>query len=338
MVDQGFPRVAVMIPMLNEERFIENCINSVLDQNYPKENLEILVVDGGSRDRSLDIVRELVSKHHCVRLLGATGLNCPAALNCAIAATEADILCKVDAHGYVEQDFLRTAVACFQRDRRLMCIGGPIRPLARSVVGLSNSVARTSKFGVGHGVNTLGQEEEQLVETVQCGAYRKEIFDAVGGFDETLQFGEDEEMNWRIIQAGHHILYTPSMRFYYFPRETFRSFFMQYHRYGRARVRVVRKHPRFLKGKHVVPSGFIVVLIAMLAASPFSENAMLFLLSASAAYSGCSLIASVSSVPRTRPVLVLLLPVSFACLHFGYGLGFLRGIADWFSECLARYR
>jgi cellulose synthase/poly-beta-1,6-N-acetylglucosamine synthase-like glycosyltransferase len=335
MVDHNavLPTVTVIIPMLNEAHFIERCVRSVLEQEYQREKVSVVVVDGGSRDNSQDIVRGLAMEDPRVRLLGGNGLNCPAALNCGIAATKSAIICKVDAHGYLAPDFIRVAVECLNRDARLMCVGGPIHPLAQSLVGEANSLARTSRFGVGHGVNTFGPEE-QLVETVQCGVYRRQIFDKIGAFDEMLQFGEDEEINWRIIKEGYRILFTPLMQFYYFPRESFRSFFLQYYRYGRARVHVIKKHPMFFRVKHIMPSGLILCLILTLVASQLSSDAMRLLLVSAITYLFCAFIASVLRVlrtPRTHLALIPLLLVSFACLHFGYGFGFLRGIRDCFS-------
>jgi len=331
------PSVAVVIPMLNEQLWIELCVRSVLAQDYPKQVLEILVVDGGSTDRSLDIVRRLAKSYPSVRLLGGADLNCPAALNCGIRTTKADIVCKVDAHGYIAPDFVRTAVERLNGDGRLMCVGGPIRPVAHSLKAQSNSAARASRFGVGLGVNTL-KLEDQLVDTVQCGAYRREIFDEVGGFDETLQFGEDEEMNWRIIQAGHRILFTPAMQFHYFPRESFRSFFLQYYRYGRARVQVMRKHPRFLNVKHIVPGALVIFLIATFAAIPLSPLAMRILFTTLFLYALCSFTASIAIARQKGSALLLTLPVSFACLHFGYGLGSLSGIHRWLFSRISRHR
>lgn len=329
------PQVSIVIPMLNEERHIEDCVQSLLGQDYPRERLDIVVVDGGSTDRSLEIVRALASRDPRVRLVGGPGLNCPTALNRGIGVARGDVVCKVDAHGYVAPDFVRVAVQRLKGDDALMCVGGPIRPVARSLIARSNSLARASRFGVGRGVNTLASHD-QLVETVQCGAYRRSVFDEVGGFDENLQFGEDEEMNWRIIQAGYRILFTPAMHFYYFPRQSFRSFFLQYYRYGRVRLRVVMKHPRFLSLKHLVPSAFVVSVVVVLAAIPLCPLGKPLFLALLLVYALGSLIASIAIASREGPALLLTLPVSFACLHFGYGLGWLSGWRECWSERRAR--
>jgi len=328
VADEALPFVTVIMPTLNEAGFIERAIKSLLENNYPPDKVEILVVDGGSKDGTVEIVRKMADKSPNIKLLGGPGVNCPAAMNIGIKNAKGEIICKIDGHGYVDRDFIRLGVSYLQSDATIKCTGGPIRPVPRDFVGKSNALARSSVFGVGGGINTVG-EKPQFTDTVQCGIYRKELFDTIGLFDESLQFGEDEEINWRIIKAGYKIYCTPEIKFYFYPRESFRGFYRQYFNYGRARVKVFRKHKDFLRAKHLVPSVFVLSILAsgiLLFLHPMFLWVLLIII---AAYLSASIFFSVLISQQQGWQYLCALPVSFACLHFGYGIGFLKGVWDF---------
>jgi glycosyltransferase involved in cell wall biosynthesis len=325
------PMVSVIIPMKNEERHIGACLQSVLDQDYPRNLVEVIVVDGGSTDSSLDIVEEFMKEYQNIKLLGGPGVNCPAAMNIGIRNAGGGVISKIDAHGYVATDFLRKIAEYLFSEDEIKCVGGPIRPVAQTIVAKANVLARSCRFGVGRGVySTRGRGES--VDTVQCGAYKKDIFGEVGLFDESLQFGEDEEINWRIRKRGYKILSTPKIQFFYFPRDSFRKLFRQYYNYGLTRVKVIRKHPDFLKVKHLIPAAFLLALLACGALGIFSGLFLKLFLGLILLYVTLSVLSSLFVSRKEGWVNLLLLPVSFGALHFGYGIGFGQGIVRlWFG-------
>lgn len=325
----GLPRVSVVIPMRNEEEYIGRCIESVISQDYPKELIEVIVVDGGSDDGSLQIVRKLAEEYSNITLLGGRGINCPAAMNIGIKNGRGELISKIDAHGYVASDFLSMGVRHLSKGDSIKCVGGPIRPAPESFIAKANALARSSIFGVGRGIYSMG-EKPQFAETVQCGTYKKDIFEEIGLFDESLQFGEDEEINWRIIRNGYKIFVTPEIRFFYFPRNSFRKLYRQYFNYGMLRVRVIRKHPSFFNIKHMIPAVFVLSLFTSVVIAMFVNAFSIALLGIVLMYIIVSLTASAVIGAKEGWKYVLLLPISFAALHFGYGIGFFRGIVGWF--------
>ena len=318
------PTVSVIIPMKNEEAYIGQCLESILQQDYPKELVEILVVDGGSTDGSVGAVKKLANGHSNIRLLGGRGVNCPAAMNIGIKNSTGNVISKVDAHGYVAADHISTGIKHLSDDKT-KCVGGPIEPIAKSNVARANALARSSVFGVGRGVYSWG-EKPGFVDTVQCGVYKSDVLEEVGYFDETMQFGEDEEINWRIRKKGYRIFSTPDIKFFYYVRDSFWKLFKQYYSYGLTRVKVIQKHPDFIRVKHLVPAVFVLALTGSFVLAFLSD----FFLKV---FAGIALIYLVASLSLSALIsskegwqFMRLLPISFAALHFGYGLGFNRGV------------
>jgi GT2 family glycosyltransferase len=205
-------------------------------------------------------------------------------------------------------------------------VGGPVRPVAQTVIAKSNVLARSSIFGVGRGIYSIGKEP-RFVDTVQCGVYKRDIFDEVGFFDESLQFGEDEEINWRIRKKGYKIYLTPKIRFFCFVRDSFGKLFKQYYNYGMARVKVIKKHPDFLNIKHVIPTTFILASFATGILSMFSNWFSGLFWGIALAYLIVSLGFSAQIGAKEGYRYIALVPISFAALHLGYGMGFLMGIS-----------
>jgi succinoglycan biosynthesis protein ExoA len=326
------PTVSVVMPVLNEAAYLPTALERLAAQTYPADAVEIVIVDGGSTDGTLDIAARAAAADSRIRVLGGPGVNCPAGMNLGIAATRGRYVAKVDGHGYPEREFLERAVGRLEADATLGCVGGRIVPLGDGEVQEANRIARFSVLGVGRGVYTL-DAREQLVDTVQCGVYRREALDAVGGFDPALQFGEDEELNYRVRQAGFGILFDPRIEFRYWIRPTVHSLFRQYRNYGLARVRVVRKHPAFFSPKHAAPAaavGALGIATAGLLVGPRAVRGISTL--AIGGYLAAIGLGAAWLAIRHRFGRPDLIAASLAALHLGYGIGTLRGLWQWLRE------
>lgn len=331
------PTVSVIIPMRNEKQHVARCLESVINQDYPKDLIEIIVVDGGSNDGSLKIVKEFMEEYSSIRLLGGPGVNCPAAMNVGINNAKGELIAKVDAHGYIASDYLRMSAKYLSKDGEIKCVGGPIMPVAETCVEKANALARSSIFGVGKGAYSMA-EKSQFVETVQCGVYMRDVLEEVRLFDESLQFGEDEEFNWRIRKKGYKIFATPEVRFYYFVRNSFGKLFKQYYNYGVARAKVIQKHPDFFRVKHVIPTLFILALFSTGVLSVFTDLFSKPFLGIATTYLAASLAFSALISLREGWKYLGLLPISFAALHFGYGMGLAQGVTGLCSVKGSRKR
>jgi len=320
------PLVSIVMPVRNESAHLPRAFAAIETQSYPRDRIEILVVDGGSTDDTPDIVRRRMRADPRICLLGGPGVNTPAAMQLGIAAARGDVVAKVDGHGWVNERFVERAVATLVADESVGCVGPIIVPVAESSVERAIALARFSHLGVGGGVYTL-EEREQDTDTVQCGVYRRSALVEAGGFDPELPFGEDEEANHRLRLAGWRIRLDPAMRFSYRVRPSIAALFRQYFRYGRARVAVVRRHPAFGRLKHAVPAILVLVLAGspVLAAATDSWGVMAVTW---IGYSLAVLVGAVYLAARAGFRRFDLVAVAIATLHIGYGLGSMRGLLD----------
>lgn len=318
--------VDVVISTLNEERYIQRCLEHVLGQDYPRELVSVVLVDGGSSDRTVELARRLAADD--VRLdVVADGRRrtLPEALNLGIARGSGDVVAKIDAHGYPATDFLRRAVeALTGGGEDVACVGGRPEQTGETAWGVAAALARTSRFGTGGSVYA-GTSQRELVDTVQCGVYRRAALERVGGFDDTMAYGEDDELNWRLRDAGYRILLDDSIRFVYFTRATLRGLFRQYRNYGRAKVRVLARHPRFLRPWHLAPAAFVLVAVALLLAAALGATWLRIAAAAcAAAYLAAAAVAAFSAA--RNPAVALRVVAAFAAIHFGYGSGMLAAL------------
>ena len=327
MTAAGVPRIDVLVSTFNEERYIDRCLDAVREQDHPRDAVRILVIDGGSTDGTVERVRAHAAQDDRITVI-ADGVrrNLPEALNVGIERCTGDLVAKIDAHGYPDRDFLRRAADAFAASGPgTACVGGRPVQEGETRFGRALALARGSRIGVGAS-EYAGSTEIAQVDTVQCGVYRRDALVAVGSFDPEMNFGEDEEVNWRLRQAGHDIVLDTRIRFHYITRPSWQAAYRQYRNYGAARVRVVQRHPEFLRAHHLVPAAAVAGGAALLAAAPFSRAARGTL---ALGAGSDALIAGAAGTAAARPVDPALAPLvasAFAALHAGYGVGMLRAL------------
>ena len=323
-MNRDSPLVSVIIPVRNEEEFIAQCLRSVLDQDYPKDRMEVLVVDGGSEDRSREIVAGFGSRRPRVKLLDNPQLNAPAGLNLGIREAGGDIIVRVDGHCLLEPDYVSQCVRYLQ-ETGADNVGGLMQAVGHGYVGQVIALAINSFLGSG-GSKFHYASKEQYVDTVYLGAFPRHVFDRVGFFNERLMRNQDYELNYRIRAAGGKIFLSPAISSYYRGCSTLRDLWHQYFQYGFWKLEMLQIHPRSVQPRHLVAPLFVFSLFATgLLSLVHSGSFSLFLLAISS-YSLASLLSSLLIARRKGWRYFPLLPVAFAVMHFGWGLGFLLGL------------
>jgi glycosyltransferase involved in cell wall biosynthesis len=318
------PFISVVIPMRNEARHIGECLDSVLAQDYPPERMEILVADGRSDDDSRGVVEEYGRRDSRIRLLDNPRQIVPSALNTAIRAARGEIIARVDGHTTFDADYLRQGVAALERSGADN-VGGPMVARGGGRIGDAVEMATSSPFGIGAYFHY--GTEDRFVDTVYLGMWPRQVFARVGLFDEELVRNQDDEFNYRLRKHGGRVFLTPLMRSSYQNRQGLRSLTRQFYQYGLWKVRVCQKHPRQMSWRHFVPPAFVLAL-GLTPLLLWLWPALGWLGAAAVvSYLGLIAAASVQAARKGGPGRHRRwLPVVFAIIHVGWGLGFLVGL------------
>ncbi len=249
------PFVSVLVPVRNEARYIERCLRSLAEQDYPRDRFEVLVIDGRSDDATRELVSHFAAESTLdVRLLDNPRRKTAAGLNRGLDEARGEVIVRVDGHATVAEDYLSRGVfALF--DTGADCVGGVIEAVGDTRMGQAIAIAMSSRFGVGGVAFRVGGEGP--VETVAFGAYRRDVFDRIGRFTEDIDKGEDDEFNYRLCDAGGRILLVPEMRAQYTVRGSLRGLARQYFGYGRAKPAVLARHPSQARTRQFAPAALV---------------------------------------------------------------------------------
>lgn len=307
--------VTVVVPARNEEAFIRSCLDSIRRQDHG--NLQIVVVDGASDDRTEHIVKEIAEEDRRVELLVNPERVTPRSLNLALAQARGRWLVRVDAHCTVPPDYVRRAVGHL-RTGAWGGVGGRKDGRGVTPAGRAVAAAMGSRFGVGNSTYHYG-DAVQEVEHVPFGAYPVALVRELGGWDEALTVNQDFELDHRIRLSGGRLLFDPSLRIDWHCRQSVLGLFHQYRRYGRGKVSTLRLHPRSLRARHLVAPalvgwGGLAALVAL--ARPRVAATMV------APYALGVGVASAMTGRRLDRASRLRLPAAFVAMHVGWGLGF----------------
>jgi len=322
------------MPVLNEAGFIKRSLGAVLAQAYPPELLEVLVVDGGSTDATCAIVQTLMAGRANLRLLHNPRRIQAAAMNIGLAAAQGEIIVRVDGHTIIAPDYVSQCVRLLVTGRADN-VGGMMRACGQTYVGQAVALATTSPFGIG-GSKFHYTDREQEVDTVYLGAYRREIFDKIGWYDEWVNINEDYELNYRLRAAGGRILLSPLVKSTYVPRSSFWALWRQYFKYGTVKVRTLQKHPASLQWRQAVAPLFVAVLLAGLLVGWCWRPVRWLLGVVGGSYSLAALLASAVASRRGGWRYFPVLPAVFAAIHLAWGLGFWYGLLGVLARWVAR--
>ena len=327
-MDPHRPLVSVIVLCRNQDRFIARCLESVIAQTYPKEKLEVLVVDGKSEDASATIVHGYAQRYPFIRLVENPKRVTPAAMNIGIGNAKGDIIIILGAHSVYPPDYAEKCVSYLEQygaDN----VGGIRRAMPANNTRTANAIALTfsSFFGVGNARYQTGAKEPRPVDTVFGGCYRKEIFKKIGLFNEKLVRSQDMELNIRLARAGGKIILVPDLVVSYFPKSTLKDFFVHNVKDGIWAILPLKYGAAPLKLRHFTPLLFVTTLLMSAVLTPWYPPLIFITLAVLALYLSAMSIASFAIVLREkRPALFPFLVAAFAVRHFGYGIGSLIGL------------
>ena len=324
MNNSTFPPVSVILPILNEERDLSNCISAILQQDYPSE-IEVILALGPSEDKTTQIAEKLSASDSRIKLVSNPTGQTAVGLNLAIKVSSNEIICRIDGHSEISNDYIKTAVEILQQ-KNAVNVGGLM--YADSDSGLQRVVAQAmrSKLGVGPSkFHTGGSAGES--DTVYLGTYKKAAVLAAGGFDERYIRAQDWELNYRLRKNGGLIWFDPRLQVTYRPRSTFKKLAKQYFQYGRWRRVISRQHIntvnfRYLAPPFAVATNTLSIFFSIIISPLFITPLLIYF---------CALIIGSLFIGR-KVIDKLIMPFVLATMHFSWGIGFITSPKKLFKN------
>ena len=321
--------VSILMPIYNEANFIHQSLDSILVQDYAQEFIQIILIDGESDDGTLEIIQKYVKSHQNILVMNNPAKIVSTGLNRALSIATGDVIIRVDGHSIIEDNYVSKCIELINQKPEASCVGGAIKNISSGILGNSINIAQASLFGVG-GVKFRGSNHKgQFVDTLAFGAYRRNVFEKIGGFDEELVRNQDDEFNFRLLQTGGMIWMDPEIKSYYYPRTSIKKLFKQYFQYGYYKIRVIQKRRAVASLRHIIPGLFTLSLLTSICLGMYMKSFIL-MSSIIAPYIFLNITATVltiysnkGSIPEQQSY--LLIPFVFLILHFSYGIGFLLG-------------
>jgi cellulose synthase/poly-beta-1,6-N-acetylglucosamine synthase-like glycosyltransferase len=331
MKPKEYPFVSIIVVMRNEEEYIEECLKSLIQQDYPKEKYEIIVVDGESTDESVNIVKNYMDKYANIRLVNNSKRILASGWNIGIKLAKGDIVIRPDAHSYVSKDFIRKNVETLKCVEDAVCVGGRLYNISKGgFISKAISNVLSSPFGVGNSRFRVS-EKAGYVDTIAYGAYRKNVFHKVGYFNESLRRNQDLELHSRIKEYGGKFYLNPEIKCYYYTRQDFKGLINQAFNNGLWNILTLKFQRKALSVRHLVPLIFILALLFNIILSFISYIGQYLLILQLLSYIISGSIYAVKICKKEGGKYFIISLVLFFALHVSYGLGSLFGIIKFIS-------
>jgi len=325
---KSMPEVSVIIPCRNESNYIEQCLKSILQNDFDQNNMEILVVDGMSEDGTREIVKNYTGQDSKIRLIDNPLKITPAALNIGIKNSTGKIIIRVDAHAEYPSDYVSKLVGYLEKldaDN----VGGQwiTLPSENTLKAKAIAAAMSSVFGIGNAWYRLQSTKIREVDTVPFGCFRRNLFDRIGFFNERLIRNQDDEFNARIKKNGGKIYLIPEIKIRYFARDKLNLLMKTFYQYGfyKPLVNIIIGHPATIR--QLFPPVFVLFLLLCIPLALIFPLIKVPVLTVVLLYVALNLFFSVLISTKGKEYrITFILPVIFFLIHVSYGTGYLFGL------------
>ncbi len=326
--------LAVIMPVWNEEKFIGQTLDQLYLQDFPMDKLEIVIADGGSKDRTREIAESFRERFGSLKILDNPKQLPSSGRNIGVKNSTAPYILVLDGHTFIpSKNFLKDVIETFHKSNaRCLCRPQPLRPPDISEFQLAVAICRGSALGHKPGSEIYAEFEGEVDPTSAGAMYVRDVFDKIGYFDENFDACEDVDFNYRVKLAGLKSYLSPKLKVFYYPRDSVQGLWRQMNRYGMGRFKFSHKHNIFspiqwFAGAAVF--GFFFLLFLSFLSSPLFEvfrTITAFYLLVVIAYS------AILAVKEHQLGCLLFGPVIFPAIHFGLGVGFLSGLYGKFKK------
>ncbi|MGA2505263.1 MAG: glycosyltransferase family 2 protein [Anaerolineales bacterium] len=320
------PSVSIIIPCYNEQTTICTLLEAIYAQNFPRDNLELVIADGMSIDGTRAQIEGFANSHPdlYIKVVDNTKRHIPAGLNRALKETRGDIIIRLDAHSIPYPDYIDRCVADLEAGLGEN-VGGvwDIRPRTKTWMAQSIALAAAHPLGVGDALYRHS-EKSAAVDTVPFGAFKRELLALVGSFDETLLTNEDYEFNARIRKSGGKVWLDPSIRSVYISRATFTELAKQYFRYGFWKWQMLRRYPGTLRMRQALPPLFVLSLFGLVVVGFFLTLFWILLAAELFVYIFILLAVGLQTAIKHKNFSFFFgMPLAISFMHISWGAGFL---------------
>lgn len=317
--------ITIICPTFNEEKHITACIESLIQQDVEKEDIEIIFVDGRSTDKTRKIITEYQQQYPWIKLLDNPEKTVPYAMNYGIKAAKGEIIIRIDAHALFPSNYISTLVH-YQKELNADNIGAVMEtlPANNSLQAKAIATALSSPFGMGNSYFRVGASELKEVDTVPFGCYPKEVFEKIGLYDENLIRNQDDELNGRIIKNGGKIYLIPDLVIQYFARDSIKKIRKMFYQYGLFKPLVNKKLGSPATVRQFFPLFFVIGILVGIPLIFINKVFLYLFLVTAIIYLLASVVFGFKGLSSKKEILIL--PYVFFNIHISYGWGYLTGI------------
>lgn len=314
--------VSVIVPCYNEQGTIQLLLDALYKQDYPRENLEVIIADGLSTDLTRSEIAGFQREHPdlFIKIIDNSKRIIPAALNIALEAAQGKYIIRLDAHSMPYPDYISNCIKDLEAGIAEN-VGGvwEIHPANSSWIARAIAISTSHPLGVGD-AQYRHADKSQYVDTVPFGAFQHSLVDRIGGYDETLQTNEDYEFNVRVRQSGGRVWLNPAIRSIYFARANLGALARQYWRYGYWKGRMLIRYPRTIRWRQGLPPLFVLSLVGLILLGIwlpmglwiFGAEVLIYILT-------LLIISSILAIKRHDPTLSLGVPLAIITMHLCWG-------------------
>jgi glycosyltransferase involved in cell wall biosynthesis len=324
-----YPFISVIVPCRNEEKFIGTMLENIINQDYNKSSLEVLVIDGISTDTTPEIIQNIAKQHHFIKYFENKAKQVSSALNLGIKLAKGEIIVRMDVHCFYPANYIST-LAYYLRKTNADNVGGVIVTVPADDSSKSVAIANvmSSAFGVGNSYFRIGIDTIRNVDTVPFGCFRKEIFSKIGMFDTELVRNQDDEFNGRIIKSGGKVVLVPDLKIIYYARNSILKLFTMFYQYGLFKPLVNIKLGSPATIRQFFPLLFVIYMLSIFPVILLLPKIWsIVYLSILDLYILLNVFFSVKlAIKNSKLPLLLYFPVCFFLIHISYGIGYLLGI------------
>lgn len=321
--------VSFIVVALNAEDKLNNLIQDLKRQDYDHKKIEIIFVDSNSSDNTKEVMFNLANSNHDffrVCVLDNPKNILPCGWNIALKESKGDVIVRVDAHSSIPKDFIRKNVEAIKSGEKI--VGGH----RISIIDEKSSwqktllIVETSLFGSGI-ASYRRTREKKYVNTLAHAAYSREVFQKVGGYDERLARTEDNEIHYRMKEAGFKFLLDPEIQSFHHTRNTFSKMLKQKYLNGYWIGLTLGISPKCFSVYHFVPLLFVLAILGGIGLSLFGITVPIIALAI--VYTAFNILNTVISIAGKKfEFSYLLIPILFLMIHVYYGVGTLKGIVS----------